>query len=203
MNRKQFFDKVKAVGIIFREDLLRIQNAYWLAELAHHNQKRYSGERYFEHPQRVACNIMTYCGQELFADEISAALLHDAVEDGFVPADAIRRLCGERAALLVEKLSKICVVFNPENGLIIKKIKKHMPAYCAGMQFDKWACLIKFADKLDNLRDMGVWPKGKQREYLEEAKAYILPLADKAGLRETRMYKALVAEVERREKMLN
>lgn len=175
MNRKQFFEKVKDSGITDSEDLLIIQRAYWLAKEAHRTQRRDGGERYFNHPRRVACLLMKYCRAP--AHMVAAALVHDVVEDGYLPADIVRTLLGDDVAEIVEKLTKLTVIYDTETGAVKGKHKKHPEVYFANISSDGRACAVKYADRLDNLTGIHVWPKERQVRYLKETEEKILRLA--------------------------
>ncbi|OGF83255.1 hypothetical protein A2924_02205 [Candidatus Giovannonibacteria bacterium RIFCSPLOWO2_01_FULL_44_16] len=174
MNRKQFFEKVRASGINDSKDLLLIQRAYWLAKETHRIQHRDGGERYFNHPRRVSCLLMKY--HRASAEIVSAALLHDTIEDGYLPADIVRALLGDTVADIVEKLTKYTVVYDNETGAVKGKHKKHPDIYFSNISSDGRACTIKFADRLDNLQSMGVWTMERQARYLKETEEKILPL---------------------------
>ena len=80
-------------------DIERIKRAYEVAERAHSSQKRSSGEPYIIHPLHVAL-ILIELGMDTAC--ISAALLHDVVEDTPVTLEEIRQEFGGEVALLVD-----------------------------------------------------------------------------------------------------
>ena len=104
MNRREFFEKVIKCANQNPEELQKIGWAYWLAKETHRNQKRDGGERYFEHCRRTAIILMEH--GKTNAQEIMMALLHDCVEDGYVPRDIIEKLFGKEIAEGVGLLSK-------------------------------------------------------------------------------------------------
>jgi len=175
MNRKQFFEKVKNSGITGKEDLVKIQRAYWLAKLVHKVQKRDSGERYFEHCRRVSVTLLKY--NTATADEIVIALLHDCIEDGFIPKDVLEMLFGSYVAYAVEKLSKVTIYFD-EIGMV-EKIRKDTADYYATIsKSDAHIRKIKISDRSDNLQDISAWSEDRKFAYFEETKRYILPIAE-------------------------
>ena len=87
-----------------KANLELIRKAYELAHKAHEGQTRVSGEAYIIHPLHVA-EILT----ELHLDDvtISAALLHDVVEDTIYTLDQMKELFGEEVAMLIDGVTKL------------------------------------------------------------------------------------------------
>ena len=85
-------------------DIDIIQKAYDLAYAAHFDQKRASGEHYIIHPLHVAAILA-----QMHMDEvtISAALLHDVVEDTIFTIDEMKKKFGEEVALLIDGVTKL------------------------------------------------------------------------------------------------
>lgn len=84
-----------------RELVLR---AYRVAEKAHENQKRASGEPYVNHCLAVATILSEL---KVPPNVVSAGLLHDTVEDTHVTLDDLRRDFGDQIALLVDGVTKL------------------------------------------------------------------------------------------------
>lgn len=175
MNRQEFFEKVR--DKVASEEIPRITEAYWLAKVVHRNQKRDCGERYFEHCRRVACLLIDR-GGDISADEIITALIHDCVEDGFIPDDVIQNIFGEKMRDAVATLSKVTIVSDKATGVVQKK-RKSDEEYFSGIR-DASVIIrrIKLADRLDNLRSMHAsWTKERKQKYSIETETYILPIA--------------------------
>lgn len=81
MNRSRFFTAIR--GALLTEEITPIFHAYWLAKRVHHNQLRDEGGRYFEHCRRVAKILLD--NPPTSVTEVITALLHDCIEDGFLP----------------------------------------------------------------------------------------------------------------------
>lgn len=201
MNRKEFFTKIN--GFVSAEEHVRISQAYWLAKEIHRNQKRDGGERYFEHCRRVALYLIENDpgaygerrASPASANEIIVALLHDCIEDGFIPKDLLEKLFGSEVAEAVEKLSKVIPVFDEETGAVKEKIKKNLDEYYQKIaESPVWIRRIKFADRLDNLRSMNVWPEKRKQKYIAETEKYILPIACETDMQ---FYNELVAEIKK------
>ena len=174
MNRKKFFEKVN--GFVSGGEWGRISHAYWIAKEAHRAQKRDCGERYFEHARRVACILIDRGG--VSADEIIISLLHDCIEDTWIPGDLIGALFGVIVAESVEILTKIIPLFDEATGAVKEKKKKDSGAYYRAIaDAHVSARRVKLADRLDNVRSMGVWPDARIQKYIMETERYVLPIA--------------------------
>ncbi|QQG45189.1 MAG: bifunctional (p)ppGpp synthetase/guanosine-3',5'-bis(diphosphate) 3'-pyrophosphohydrolase [Candidatus Sungiibacteriota bacterium] len=174
MNRHEFFQKLNGV-VKQQDDGTKISWAYWLAKSTHRTQLRINGERYFEHCRRVALNLVHYGPTD--ADEIITALLHDCLEDGFLPQDFIKALFGDFIAKGVEVLSKYRPRFNGA-GIITEKIRISDDDYYRDISCaPSWIRRIKLADRLDNIRDLGVRTPERRQQYIQETKTYLMPLA--------------------------
>jgi len=176
MNREEFeqllYLKMRPVDVGF------VMNAYQDAKKGHghKNQVRDNGERYFEHPRRVALILML--DLEIYdPDMIIAALLHDIVEDTFAFGSRdkafkkIQRRYGKRVATFVLALSKEPCK-RPE-----EKIERDHRYFEAITQEGPKTTILKLADRLDNLRDLHYCTTAKKRHYLEETRPHILPMA--------------------------
>src|SRR3989338_10659241 len=82
-----------------KEDKALIEKAYAFAEKAHAEQKRYSGEPYFNHVAHVG---YTLAGIHVDATTIAAGLLHDTIEDADVPPKTIEQEFSKEVRILVE-----------------------------------------------------------------------------------------------------
>lgn len=174
MNRKEFFKMIE--GIVKPEEMNRIWVAYWLAKATHEGVKRDNGERYFDHCRRTACILIDFGNPT--ANEIAIGLLHDSVEDGFIPFDVMRMLFGDYITEAVNTLSKFTIFFDEDTGFVKEKKKKNPAEYFnAIMKADRTVRRVKLADRLDNLHDMNVWPEDRQKKYVAKTKKYILPIA--------------------------
>ena len=91
-------------GYLKPDDLARLQSAYQFSELAHHGQFRNSGEPYVSHPVAVAGIL---AGLHLDAQALTAALLHDVMEDTEVTKAEITKKFGKPVAELVDGVSKL------------------------------------------------------------------------------------------------
>ena len=158
-------------------DLSKILSAYQLAEKAHANQKRSSGQPYIIHPLAVA-DILLDLGMD--TDTICVGLLHDVVEDTEYTLDDIRKLFGQDVAMLVDGVTKLNKVpnFNKEEQQATN-VRKILLA----MSHDIRVMIIKLADRVHNMRTMQYLPPQKQRIIALETMNVYAPIAHRLGIR--------------------
>ena len=158
-------------------DLSKILSAYQLAEKAHANQKRSSGQPYIIHPLAVA-DILLDLGMD--TDTICVGLLHDVVEDTEYTLDDIRKLFGQDVAMLVDGVTKLNKVpnFNKEEQQATN-VRKILLA----MSHDIRVMIIKLADRLHNMRTLQYLPPQKQRIIALETMNVYAPIAHRLGIR--------------------
>lgn len=175
MNRAQFFGR--AVSVLGAKSIASVTHAYWLAKATHRGQNRDEGERYFEHCRRVAL-ILLETGKTS-PNQLVVALLHDCVEDGFLPEHLLTMLFGQEVADAVSVLSKAVPVFDENSGAVKEKLKKPLSDYYAKIAGSpEWVQRVKLADRLDNVRTMGIWPRTRIEKYLRETDDFILSIAE-------------------------
>ena len=158
-------------------DLSKILSAYQLAEKAHANQKRSSGQPYIIHPLAVA-DILLDLGMD--TDTICVGLLHDVVEDTEYTLDDIRKLFGQDVAMLVDGVTKLNKVpnFNKEEQQATN-VRKILLA----MSHDIRVMIIKLADRVHNMRTLHYLPPQKQRIIALETMNVYAPIAHRLGIR--------------------
>ncbi len=157
-------------------DLARIEKAYRLAEKAHGDTRRLSGELYISHPVAVAC-LVTDLG--LDTDSIAAALLHDVVEDTDISSDAIRSAFGPDVELLVDGVTKLGrISFSSVEEQQAENLRKMLLA----MSKDVRVMLIKLCDRLHNMRTGDGWREQKRRDKALETMEVYAPIAHRLGM---------------------
>ncbi len=158
-------------------DFETVKKAYELAKQKHEGQNRLSGEPFFIHPFSVAC-ITARLGMD--SEAISAALLHDAVEDTDLTVDEVRRGFGDTIAMLVDgvtKLGKISYVSKEE--LQAENVRKMFIA----MSEDIRVIIIKLCDRLHNMRTIDAQTAQKQLDKSKETLEIYAPIAHRLGIR--------------------
>ena len=127
-----------------KSDMALIERAFAAADLAHTGQTRKSGEPYISHPLAVA-QILAELG--IGPTTISAALLHDTVEDTAYNLDILRVEFGEEIAMLVDGVTKLDKV-KFGDAAQAETVRKMVVA----MSKDIRVLVIKLADRLHNAR---------------------------------------------------
>ncbi len=157
-------------------DLEVIQRAYEYADEKHKSQLRKSGEPYIIHPLAVA-EIVAEIG--LDTDAITAALLHDCLEDTDASFEEISRMFGETVANLVEGVTKLTrVQYSTMEEQQMENLRKMFMA----MSKDIRVILIKIADRLHNTRTLQYQTPAKQISKSMETMEVYAPLAHRLGM---------------------
>ena len=173
-----FDDVLKAVlgYIVDEREIEIIKKSYELAFLKHDGQFRKSGEPYIIHPLNVAL-ILT----SIFADyeTISAALLHDVLEDCDCSRGEMEDVVGSGVTKLVEGTTKLSKLhFSTENEYLIEYYKKII----VGISEDVRVIIIKLADRLHNMRTLWALPEEKQKRKAKESLEILAPIAHHLGI---------------------
>ncbi|HAD98412.1 MAG TPA: RelA/SpoT family protein [Cryomorphaceae bacterium] len=153
-----------------------IRKAFDLARDAHAEVRRKSGEPYILHPLEVATIVAREIG--LGPVSVSAALIHDVVEDSEYTLEDIDRLFGDEIARIIDGLTKISGVFDQNISLQAENFRKMLLT----LSDDIRVILIKLADRLHNMRTMESMPSHKQVKIASETLYLYAPLAHRIGL---------------------
>jgi GTP pyrophosphokinase len=168
----------------FDKEIEVVKSAYEFASNAHKDIRRRSGEPYILHPIAVAQIVVDDIG--LGYKSISAALLHDVVEDTDYTVEDIRHQFGDKIATLVEGLTKIKTVLDNEDrrgGTTIESIQaENLKRILLTLNDDVRVVLIKLADRLHNCRTIEFMPEHKRDKVLSETMFIFIPLAHRLGL---------------------
>ncbi|MCF8260492.1 MAG: bifunctional (p)ppGpp synthetase/guanosine-3',5'-bis(diphosphate) 3'-pyrophosphohydrolase [Melioribacteraceae bacterium] len=156
------------------EDLIR--KSFDLCYESHKNHFRASGESYFYHPIAVAKIVAS----EIPLDDVSviAALLHDVVEDTEISLDFIKDQFGKEVAEIVNGVTKITGVFKGHEITQAENYRKLL----LSMVEDVRVILVKFADRLHNMRTLQYVSPDKQRRIAKETLEIYAPFAHRFGL---------------------
>ncbi len=159
----------------------QIRNAYSFAEKAHEGQYRRTGDPYIAHPLAVG---LILAGMHMDAPSIMAGLLHDVIEDTHVSKEAIAKQFGETVADLVDGVSKIgAIKFESKAEAQAENFRKMMLA----MTKDIRVILVKLADRLHNMRTLGVLHPQKRRRIATETLEIYAPIANRLGMNDVRI----------------
>ncbi len=157
-----------------------LNKAYVYAMQKHGEQKRASGDPYFSHPLEVAA-ILT--DLQLDEETIAVGLLHDTIEDTDATRREIDELFGEKIGFLVEGLTKL-----KRLDLVSKKAKQaeNLRRLLLAISNDIRVLLVKLADRLHNMRTLGVMREDKSRRIATETMEIYAPLAGRIGMQDLR-----------------
>ncbi|MFF7130238.1 HD domain-containing protein [Streptomyces sp. NPDC008240] len=155
-------------------DLEPLRRAYVLAESSHRGQMRKSGEPYITHPLAVTL-ILAELGAE--TTTLTASLLHDTVEDTDVTLDQVREQFGEEVRYLVDGVTKLEKV---DYGAAAEPETFRKMLVATGS--DVRVMSIKLADRLHNMRTLGVMRPEKQERIAKVTRDVLIPLAERLGV---------------------
>lgn len=159
-----------------KEQLARIIDAYKFGALAHKGQTRQTGEAYITHPVAVAQELAE---MHLDSQAITAAILHDVVEDTSASLDDITEKFGSEVALLVDGVSKLDQIqFRSQAEAQAESFRKMMLA----MIEDIRVILVKLADRLHNMQTLGAMPLDKKKRIARETLDIYAPIANRLGI---------------------
>ncbi|GGE11900.1 RelA/SpoT family protein [Psychroflexus salis] len=159
------------------EDKVMIRKAFETAVEAHKDQRRKSGEAYIFHPIAVAKIVASEIG--LDATSITAALLHDVVEDTHYNLADIEQMFGETVARIVDGLTKISSLKKDGN---ISMQAENFRKMLLTLNDDVRVIIIKIADRLHNMQTMDAMRADKQVKIASETLYIYAPLAHRIGL---------------------
>jgi len=163
-------------GYLKPEDISQLQSAYHFSEQAHEGQFRKSGEPYISHPLAVASILAEW---HLDSQALTAALLHDVMEDTSVTKTEISRNFGKPVADLVDGVSKLDKIeFESHAEAQAENFRKMLLA----MARDVRVILIKLADRLHNMRTLGAVGDEQRRRIARETLEIYAPIANRLGL---------------------
>jgi len=153
-----------------------VYQAFLFAEICHRGQTRKSGEPYIHHPIAVAETLVEL---KMDSHTIMAALLHDVIEDTEATSEQLTEKFGDDVALLVDGVSKISQIsFESKEQAEAENFRKMLMA----MSEDVRVMIIKLADRLHNMRTLGVMRAEKQRRISNQTLEIYAPIAERLGL---------------------
>ena len=181
------FDLVRSY--LSPEKVALVEETYSFAVQCHKGQLRMSGSPYVEHPLQTALSLAKL---HLDGVTIAAALLHDVIEDCGIEHEYLRERFGNEVAKLVDGVTKLTrmdlrlmngnssVGYLPKSRLQAESLRKMLVA----MAEDIRVVLIKLADRLHNMRTLGVLPAQRRKAIAQETLDIYVPLAHRLGIRD-------------------
>ena len=178
------------------DKIKEVTAAYDFAEGAHSGQKRLSGEPFFEHPKQTALFLADL---KLDANTISAALLHDVIEDCDISYSQLSEEFGEDVAYLVDGVTKLTKAEIMGDGQFLETSNSDtsteaesslddlaqaetLRKMLMAMAEDVRVVLIKLADRLHNMRTISALPDNRRESMAKETLEIFAPLAHRLGI---------------------
>ena len=159
------------------DDITMIEKAYRIADEAHKEQKRKSGEPYIIHP---LCVAIILADLEMDKETIAAGLLHDVVEDTIMTLEQLTKEFGSEVSFLVDGVTKLTQLNWDKDKVEIQA--DNLRKMFLAMAKDIRVIIIKLADRLHNMRTGQYWKPEKQKEKARETMEIYAPIADRLGI---------------------
>ena len=167
-------EAIRASGRTYNMEM--IEKAYRMANEAHKDARRRSGEPYICHPLAVA-RLVLDLGMD--TESIAAALLHDVVEDTPITIDEVKSAFGAEVALLVDGVTKLTKI---QFSSIEEQQAENLRKMLLAMSQDVRVMIIKLCDRLHNMRTGDAWPEQKRRDKARETMEVYAPIANRLGI---------------------
>ena len=167
-------EAIRASGRAYNTDM--IEKSYRMANDAHKDARRRSGEPYICHPLAVA-RLVLDLGMD--TESIAAALLHDVVEDTPITIDEVKSAFGAEVALLVDGVTKLTKI---QFSSIEEQQAENLRKMLLAMSQDVRVMIIKLCDRLHNMRTGDAWPEQKRRDKARETMEVYAPIANRLGI---------------------
>lgn len=172
-NLKEIIDLI--TGKVSKKEEELLDKAYKFAENAHKDQKRMDGSPYFTHVLETA-KILAKLGMD--TPTIIAGLLHDVLEDTKITEEEMRKEFGDDIVFLVNGVTKLGTLKYRGHERHVESLRKFFVA----MTNDLRVVIIKFADRLHNLRTLQFLKEEKRKRIALESIEVYAPLANRLGM---------------------
>ncbi|MBI5370030.1 bifunctional (p)ppGpp synthetase/guanosine-3',5'-bis(diphosphate) 3'-pyrophosphohydrolase [Candidatus Uhrbacteria bacterium] len=159
-------------------DLDLLRRAFAVAQEAHKDEVRLTGEPFISHPIAVA---YTLAEMGLHINVVAAGLLHDVIEDSAVELDVLKEEFGDDIASLVDSVTKLKRTVKYRGT---ERYAENLRKMFLAMASDVRVVFMKFADRLHNLQTLYGQPKHKQERIARESLEIYAPIAGRLGMSE-------------------
>ena len=166
---------VASLDYLTPEQIDEVTAAHAYAESAHDGQWRRTGHAYITHPTAVASIL---ADMRMDHQSIMAALLHDVIEDSDTNKTELGKRFGRPVADLVDGVSKLAKIFSSRDEAQAENFQKMALA----MAKDIRVIMVKMADRLHNMRTIGVMSDQQRRRIARETLDFYAPIANRLGI---------------------
>ncbi len=153
----------------------QVRAAHAYAAAGHSGQSRRTGHDYITHPTAVA---MILAEMRMDHQTLMAALLHDIIEDTDADKTHLREQFGEAVAEIVDGVSKLSKMFSSRAEAQAENFQKMALA----MAKDIRVIMVKMADRLHNMRTIGVMSAQQRKRTARETLDFYAPIANRLGV---------------------
>jgi len=165
----------KKLSYLTPDHIDQIRSAYAYADNTHKDQWRRTGHQYITHPTAVA---LILAEMRMDHQTVMAALLHDVIEDSDTSKSALSQQFGEPVAEIVDGVSKLSKIFSSRAEAQAENFQKMAMA----MAKDIRVIMVKMADRLHNMRTIGVMSPEQRRRIARETLDFYAPIANRLGI---------------------
>ncbi len=152
-----------------------VERAFKYAKKAHKGQYRRTGHPYITHPLAVA---QILASMRMDHQSLMAAILHDVIEDTDVGKKSLGEMFGEDVAEIVDGVSKLSKIFKTRAEAQAENFQKMALA----MARDIRVIMVKMADRLHNMRTIGVMSREQRKRIARETLDFYAPIANRLGI---------------------
>jgi len=165
----------KKLSYLSEEQIEQVRQAHAYAAQAHKDQWRRTGHKYITHPTAVA---MILAEMRMDHQTVMAALLHDVIEDSDTSKATLGEQFGEAVAEIVDGVSKLSRIFSSRAEAQAENFQKMALA----MAKDIRVIMVKMADRLHNMRTIGVMSPEQRKRIARETLDFYAPIANRLGI---------------------
>ena len=166
---------VSKLSYLKDEEIDLVKAAHEYARKAHEGQTRRTGHEYITHPMAVA-EILANMNMD--HQSLMAALLHDVIEDSEINRSGLSELFGSSVADMVDGVSKLSKIFASRDEAQAENFQKMAMA----MAKDIRVIMVKMADRLHNMRTIGVMSDAQRKRIARETIEFYAPIANRLGV---------------------